>query len=270
MMLGKPDLQVTSKKSGTTIKWNKKSNATGYEIYRADYYLSEYSASGNLWKTVGSSTTSLTDKTATSTKGYNFMVRAYAIKNGVKYYGDFSDVYNSAEPYAILNGATVKPKSSYTVYNGQVKPATSWTYTISSADKKILDKFAKKYFTSGMTRAEKLETTLNWIHYNVDYAYVDNGYWNQIVNKTWVDAIFTYKKGQCAQYNGAMAAMMAYLGYDVCVYQGWVGSTDTQHFWTEVKIEGITYIMETGNYKKNGDWMYFLSPKSEHSEYLTK
>ena len=70
-----------------------------------------------------------------------------------------------------------------------------------------------------MTREQQLWTTLNWIHTNVEYAYVQNGAWAQITNKSYVDAIFTYRKGQCIQYNAAIASMMAYLGYDVNLVQ---------------------------------------------------
>ena len=90
----------------------------------------------------------------------------------------------------------------------------------------------------------------------------------QITNKTYVDAVFTYRKGQCIQYNAAMAAMMAYLGYDVNLVQGYVMSEGNQHFWCEVHINGKTYVMETGNAGKNGDWMHFLEPYSEATEYI--
>ena len=70
-------------------------------------------------------------------------------------------------------------------------------------------KFIQQHFKAGMTREEQLWTTMEWIHNNVEYAYVQNGAWAQITNKTYVDAVFTYRKGQCIQYNAAMAAMMA-------------------------------------------------------------
>ena len=40
----------------------------------------------------------------------------------------------------------------------------------------------------------------------------------------------------------AMAAMMAYLGYDVNLVQGYVMSEGNQHFWCEVHINGKTYV----------------------------
>ena len=95
--------------------------------------------------------------------------------------------------------------------------------------------------------------------------------WNQISGKSFVEAIFKYKKGQCAQYNGAMACMMAYLGYNVRIVQGYRGTWNTnywQHFWVEIPLYGVNYIMETGNYGKNGSWMYFLAPYKYTSGYI--
>lgn len=79
------------------------------------------------------------------------------------------------------------------------------------------------------------------------------------------------KLGQCAQYNGAMAAMTAYLGYDACVIQGYRGSYSGyhwQHFWCEVNIQGRRYLMETGNYGKDGSWSYFMCPYEQTSGYV--
>ena len=167
-----------------------------------------------------------------------------------------------------LNQATLKPHYSFVVYNRQTKNHSQWTTYISDKDKQILQNFINKNFKKGMTREQQLWTTLNWIHTNVEYAYVQNGAWAQITNKSYVDAIFTYRKGQCIQYNAAIASMMAYLGYDVNLVQGWVGGVGNQHFWCEVHINGKTYVMETGNEGKNGSWMHFLDPYSDATEYV--
>ena len=188
-----------------------------------------------------------------------------------KHYGDY---YLQADGTAIsmacyrLNQASLKPHTSFVVYNRQKSSHSQWTSYISAKDKQILQKFIQQHFKAGMTREEQLWTTMEWIHNNVEYAYVQNGAWAQITNKTYVDAVFTYRKGQCIQYNAAMAAMMAYLGYDVNLVQGYVMSEGNQHFWCEVHINGKTYVMETGNAGKNGDWMHFLEPYSEATEYI--
>lgn len=156
----------------------------------------------------------------------------------------------------ILNTVKLNPHRSFKVYNRQTSTESSWTSSISDNDVKILKKFADEHFTSDMTREEKLRTTFDYIHYNTKYA--EGSDWSQIADKSWVDAIFTYNKGQCAQYNGAMAAMMAWLGYDVNVVCGYYNREGNQHFWTEVHINGKTYVMETGNYGKNGNWQFFM------------
>ena len=104
--------------------------------------------------------------------------------------------------------------------------------------------------------AEKLYITHQWIHYNVDYAYAGEK-WNSIVNKSYVDAIFNCKRGQCVQYNGAMASVLAYYGYDVYMVRGWT-RPGVQHYWTECVVAGQTYLVECGNSGKNGDWWQYF------------
>ncbi len=246
------------------ISWGKNTKATGYKIYRA--------ANGGSLKLVkivkNKNTTSWTDTSVSNNKSYVYGIISYKKTGGKTYYSDYDYAY-SGDELARLNGATLKSHRSFKVYNRQGKKTTSYTYTLSDKDIKILKKFAQTHFKSGMNRADKLMTTLNWINKKVKYALGSD--WDQIVSKSWVDAIFTYKKGQCAQYNGAMAAMMAYLGYDVNVVQGYRGTWKTnywQHFWTELKIDGITYVMEAGNYGRSGSWMYFVAKYSETSGYI--
>ena len=121
----------------------------------------------------------------------------------------------------------------------------------------IIEQFAAEHFPENSTMAEKLYITHQWIHKNVDYAYAGPK-WNAIVNKSYVDAIFNYKSGQCVQYNGAMASVLAYYGYDVYMVRGWT-RPGVQHYWTECNIDGKTYLVECGNLGKNGDsWQYFF------------
>ena len=103
-------------------------------------------------------------------------------------------------------------------------------------------------------------------------TYATGNLWNDIQGMSYVEAIFSAKKGQCVQYNGAMAAMMTYLGYDVQLVQGYryssySGST-WQHFWVEAKIAGNTYVFETGNYGRDGTWSYFCKKYSETMGYM--
>ena len=132
--------------------------------------------------------------------------------------------------------------------------------TLTDKDYEIIEKFAAEHFTDDMTMSERLYVTWWWIHCNVDYAYA-GAKWNTISGKSYVDAIFNYKMGQCVQYNGAMAAVLAYYGFDVYMVKGWVypATKSGQHYWTEVMIDGKRYYVETGNRGKNGDkWQYFF------------
>ena len=166
----------------------------------------------------------------------------------------------------LLNKVKGAPSYSFTVENKQ--GGSSWTNYITDNDVSILKEFADRNFTKNMTGAEKIRTTLDWIHYNVKYA--ENEDWNEIASCTFVDAIFRHKKGQCAQYNGALISMMNWLGYDSRLILGYRGYWDNkwQHFWGEVTINGKKYIMETGNEGRNGSWQYFLTEVEYTSGYV--
>ncbi len=165
------------------------------------------------------------------------------------------------EKTAILENAALEPHDSYIIWNRQVSPEKKYTtITLKEKDIAILEEFANTYFTEDMTMAQKMWITQQWIHKKVDYAYAGEK-WNSIVNLSYVEAIFVNRMGQCVQYNGAMAAMMIWFGYDVYMVKGWT-DTGNQHFWTEVVIDGTTYLMECGNYGKNGNWHDFLTPIS--------
>lgn len=130
------------------------------------------------------------------------------------------------------------------------------SFKITDADIAIMEKFAAEHFSPSMTVTEKLWITHQWIHFNVDYAY---DYTAEIWTPTYVDIIFNRRLGQCIQYNGAMASMLAYFGYDVYMVRGHT-SSNSQHFWTEVLIDNKRYYVECGNYGKNGSWEYFFLP----------
>lgn len=167
---------------------------------------------------------------------------------------DSSYAMNPGDINTLLN-TTVRgeTKREITVYNRQTDPwGIDFTIRLSDNDIAIIEQFAAEHFPENSTMAEKLYITHQWIHYNVDYAYAGEK-WNSIVNKSYVDAIFNYKRGQCVQYNGAMASVLAYYGYDVYMVRGWT-SPGTQHYWTECNVAGTTYLVECGNSGKNGDW----------------
>ncbi|MDE7122495.1 MAG: arylamine N-acetyltransferase [Oscillospiraceae bacterium] len=131
---------------------------------------------------------------------------------------------------------------------------------LSDRDYQIIEEFARIHFTPEMTLSECLYETWWWIHANTDYAYA-GARWQEICNLSYPDAIFQHQMGQCVQYNGAMAAVLAYYGFDVYMVKGWTNppKNTTQHYWTEVMINDTRYYVETGNQGKNGDyWQYFF------------
>lgn len=155
----------------------------------------------------------------------------------------------------LLNTAELSPRRTITVYDqqkGRGKEKVDFTFTLSDRDIEIIEQFAAEHFPENSSLAEKLYITHQWIHYNNDYAYA-GAKWNEIVGLSYVDAIFNHRKGQCVQYNGAMASVLAYYGYEVYMVKGYTDSGN-QHFWTQCEIGGHTYMVECGNSGKNGDW----------------
>ena len=265
-MLKTPELTLVTKNKAADLKWTKNSKADGYQIYRSSNWADEKKV-----KTIKDyKTTKWTNTKLNNDYDYFFCIRAYKKIGGKTYYSQMSHTQYSGSSSARVNGANLKSHTSFKVYNVQgTKTTFMYNINLSESDIKLLDNFKKKNFKEGMTREEQLQVTLNWINQNVKYALNDD--WTKISGKSWVEAIFKYKLGQCAQYNGAMAAMMAYLGYDVQVVMGYRGTWKTnywQHFWTEVKIQGSTYIVETGNYGRSGGWSYLVRRYSEAPGYI--
>lgn len=77
LYLAEPTVTIANAKTGIAVKWTKSGGAKGYTVYR-----SEYNASTKKWSswksiaTTGSSSISLTDKTAKSGGTYRYTVRA--------------------------------------------------------------------------------------------------------------------------------------------------------------------------------------------------
>ena len=262
-LMNSPKVELTLLNGSVKIKYTKVSGADGYIIYRTRW--DKFCEQEEIKTIKKSKSGSYTDKAINSNGEYKYTVAAYKNVNGEKILGEKSNGKFTTDPEAILRGAVLKQKTSFPVYNTQGATTTSYIYNLTANDVNIVKSFAKKHFKKNWSDVKKLQYTLNWINTKVLYARGEN--WNKIAGKTWVDAIYTYKMGQCAQYNGAMAAMLVYLGYDASIIKGYRGS-GTQHFWCEVKIRGRTYVMETGNYSSSGSWSYFLEPYSNTFGYV--
>lgn len=269
--LGYPlSFKAATSKDAVTVSWKENQFVDGYQVYRCEDYSWDDAAFVMIKKITDPSATSYTDTSIENGRSYFYKVRAFKNVNGKICYSKFTVIKCSTDKQSILNAAKLKSHKNIPIYNAQGKTTVnSGSLILTDNDIAILKKFAADNFKSGMTREEKLMTTLLWINENTTYARGEN--WTKIESKSCTDAIFNYKLGQCLQYNGAMASMMAYLGYDVRLIQGYRGTWNTnywQHFWTEVDIGGITYIMETGNYGQSGYWYYFLAQYSETRGYI--
>ena len=191
----------------------------------------------------------------------------YSIKNNSKntaLYIDVTPYWGSQEGYsssayshegmALLKGAGKSKSKKIKVINVKgKKDKTAWTEALTKKDKKIIKNFFyKKYRNKKVSREEKALYAFNWIHTKVKYDYKYS-----VGNLSYTEAIFKKKKGQCLQYNGAMAKVLTYLGYETRIING-KRRGNIQHFWCEVKINGRWYLVETGNEGKNGDWQHFV------------
>ncbi len=81
--------KLTTKNKKVIIKWNKVSNATGYEIYMSKNKNKGYSKIKNITK---KSTVKYTKKKLKKNKKYYFKVRTYRIVNGMKLYSSYSNI----------------------------------------------------------------------------------------------------------------------------------------------------------------------------------
>ena len=173
----------------------------------------------------------------------------------------------------IVNTAERKVHDDVPLYNikedngNDGKPMHTGTYYVTEKDKRIMEEFAAEHFTPAMTDYDRLEYTWNWLHENITYADGQNGRpaYTEVYPYSFVEACFVLKAGQCIQYNGAFAEMMAYMGYDSYILEQWNGANCTnQHFATEACISGKYYSTEVGeksydNPATGYKWMWLFS-----------
>jgi hypothetical protein len=151
-----------------------------------------------------------------------------------------------------LAGTTLKSHDTIPVYNIQNgDPYLEWTATVTEADKKLIKKFWEEETDPSLPLEYRLAEAAGWINENVDYA--DSAESQALIGgKTWFDAVYNAHTGQCIQYNGAMAELLAYLGFDVYMVRGYIYGTQ-QHYWCEVNIDGVYYSLNPEN-KKYGSY----------------
>lgn len=280
LLFGKPTLTLVDAGTRARLKWTVNRYITSYEIYRDSELIATVT---DPYKTVYTDTDLFEESSYDYCVVYNYKIgdeefesEAYAFLDRKVY--DFRDLLYK-ENSDLLN--SVKSNTSKYVFvteNAQGASSTFSSYDmryLTTGDLKTLEKFAKEHFTAKMTKAEKVAYTVNWINKNVLYATIQNGGWGRLTS-SYVNNIFNLKIGQCNSYNGALASMLLYLGYDAHLVMGYRGRADAngkitskwQHFWCEVKINGKTYVMETGNYGEDGNWMHVCEPYEYAGGYI--
>ena len=261
---------ISTYEDSVKLKWTVVSGATGYEVYYSEDK-GEFKKIKNLKDGNKKSYTKKNITPLEKGKVYSFYIKAYKTENKKKSYIYTSPTYNSNSKMAIMNGCAGATKATFKCVNTQGKKAkTAYTVTVTEADKKIFKKFASEYLTCEMSPYYKIRTAFFFIHKNVTYA--TGSSYSKIDGCSYAKAIFTYKLGQCAQYNGAMAEYLAFLGVGSKLIWGYRGTTSGrkwQHFWGEAKLSnGKTYVVETGNFGQDGSWNYFFEKYSNTKKYL--
>lgn len=260
--LNAPRLEVALENGAARLSWNRNPDAQGYIIFMDDTSVASIS---------DKNTTTYTVNNINPSDKHKFSMVSFTTRNGKFVQSPRSEerstyeepVKEIPEEQKILDKAKKGDRRSFKLINSQKEKDSLYaTIKLTDNDFAILEKFAKEHFTEDMTDSEKLLYTLEWINMNTKYASSSSD-WNKIGNKSYVDAIFNLKLGQCAQYNGAMVSMMRYLGYEANLILGWRGSWPSnywQHLWGEIEIDGTKYLIETGNYGRSGGWSFFLVP----------
>lgn len=154
--------------------------------------------------------------------------------------------WDAPRAIALLNSVPLNSHKTYTEFTYLTDHYSARTCTISDRDIQVLEQFAKDHFDPNWTPGMKVVYTAWWITQNSDYA--EGSDWNIIGSRGYADAIINCHLGQCAQYNGCLLEMMAWLGYDTNMMfvprdhgGGW------QHYWCDVTIGDKIYYFDAGN-----------------------
>ena len=249
------------------LNWTQVNGADGYQIF-----WSTNRAKFKRMKTLGNAQSITFTKTNLDTKknNYSFYLKAYKKKGTKKQYLYQSETLVSSDLMSYVNAGVSAPKTKFTTQNVQGKKATTTTSNITKNDRNIINGFNALSYTTDMSPYYRIRHTFMYIHNEVDYATTSAQY-SAISGATYTSAIFEKQIGQCAQYNGAMVTYLARLGFNTKLIHGYRGTSNSnkwQHFWGEVKLNGVTYVIETGNQGKDGSWNYFFTPYKNTKKYL--
>ena len=176
---------------------------------------------------------------------------------------------------AALNGFNASAKTTVAVKNLRGSPEESWQITVTQADRAQIRALFSR-LPKDATNLEKIYAAYKYIQKSFSYARSYELY-SRIWSKTPIDAVFNEHLAQCLQYNGAMAEVLAYMGYDTALVEGMRGqgdySADTvsyrwSHYWTELYLDGETYLIEVGQPEDRWNGAFMVRYADSDHRYL--
>lgn len=172
------------------------------------------------------------------------------VTNCTKLHADEPAVFSSyssyEHEYSILDIVELNSNDTIPCYDCSSSMTSTkklFTFSLSQKDKQILQNFMDEHFKEGMTNTEKIEYTIEWLHNNINYA-ATSAECSKLSSST-AECGFVQKSGQCLQYNGALACMLAYMGYETNLI--YLKNNSWQHYTCQVRINGRVFRMEAGN-----------------------
>ncbi len=267
------------------LKWNPIEDADGYLV---DFYTDqEYDENGQPFKySRDVSTAQFTAQLNTplgNTSAYRYRIKPYKIFAGRKVYAsegyaggtwDHNSVTGYTVPYQnnlelLVNAADLKPHNTIYQYNIKYdnshggEPFCNGTLNVYQSEIDVYKEFAEEHFEAGMTNYQKIWYLADWMHENVKYATAEEYSKYVLWDGRYVTHCLVDKVGQCIQYNGALAQILSYMGYDAYMLEMY---TSGQHFRCECTIDGIPFSFEVGD--KGSDspqwnyrWLWIFSEK---------
>ena len=174
-----------------------------------------------------------------------------------------------------INIAALTPKTEVGFRCARKTPAATRSVPLTEADRAVIEALFAR-LPEDATNLEKIYAAYKYIQSSFTYAY---GYdlYCRIADKTPVDAVFNEHLAQCLQYNGAIAEVLAYMGYDVAIVEGMRGqgnyAADTvssmwSHYWTELYLNGETYLIEVGQPKDRWNGAFMVRYADSDKRYL--
>lgn len=247
------------------LRWNDIEGATGYHV---DFYTDQqYDSDGKPFvysRDVSSPQFTAQLPAALQNNAYRYRITPYAKSGRSSKYSEQSYTsgtwdHASIAGYTVsydsnirllVNAADLKSHKTYPMYNVKQNNRLGGTpyfegyENMADYEIDIYEDFAAEHFTDGMTNYDKIWYLIDWMHENVSYVLTGSDY---------VQSCLVDKMGQCIQYNGALADILCYMGYDAYMIEMWTNyypdgsGYNTQHFRCECEIDGIPFSLEVGD-----------------------